>query len=309
MKAIVIDQFGSVEELKERQVLKPVVKDNEVLIRILATSVNPVDWKIRKGELQQQLRFSFPIILGLDVAGIIEEVGEEVECFKIGDKVYTKPENIGQGSYAEFITVKSDLVSYMPTNLSFEEAASIPLAGLTAWQSLVDYAKIKEHDRVLIHAGAGGVGSLAIQIAKSFGAFVATTASSKNEEFLKSLGADLVIDYKKDKFEELLSDFDIVLDTIGGEVQEKSFQIIKPGGVLVSIVHEPIQKVKGIKSGFLWLKPNGKQLEELSDLIVHGKIKPIISKVVPFNEAGVREAHILSEGQHVRGKIVMKVGR
>ncbi|KAB2441252.1 NADP-dependent oxidoreductase [Bacillus luti] len=307
MKAIVIDQYGSVEELKERQVSKPVVKGNEVLIRIFATSINPVDWKIRKGDLQKQLQFSFPIILGLDVAGVIEEVGEEVECFKIGDKVYTKPENIGQGSYAEFITVKSDLVSYMPTNLSFEEAAAIPLAGLTAWQSLVDYAEIKEHDRVLVHAGAGGVGSLAIQIAKSFGAFVATTASSKNEEFLKSLGADLVIDYKKDKFEELLSNFDIVLDTIGGEVQEKSFQIIKPGGVLVSIVHEPIQKVKGIKSGFLWLKPNGKQLEVLSNLILYGKIKPIISKVVPFSEKGIREAHILSEGQHVRGKIVIKM--
>ncbi|HDR7794744.1 TPA: NADP-dependent oxidoreductase [Bacillus luti] len=307
MKAIVIDQYGSVEELKERHVLKPVVKSNEVLIRIFATSINPVDWKIRRGDLQKQLQFSFPIILGLDVAGIIEEVGEEVECFKIGDTVYTKPENIGQGSYAEFITVKSDLVSYMPTNLSFEEAASIPLAGLTAWQSLVDYAKIKENDRVLIHAGAGGVGSLAIQIAKSFGAFVATTASSKNKEFLTSLGADLVIDYKKDKFEKLLSDFDIVLDTIGGEVQEKSFQIIKPGGVLVSIVHEPIHKIKGIKSGFLWLKPNGKQLNDLSELIVHDKIKPIISKVIPFNEEGIREAHLLSEGQHVRGKIVIKV--
>ena len=307
MKAIVIDQYGIVEELKERQVLKPIVKNNEVLIRIHATSVNPVDWKIRKGDLQEQLRFSFPITLGLDVAGVIEEVGKDVECFNIGDKVFTKPENIGKGSYAEFIAVQSDLVSHMPNNISYEEAASIPLAGLTAWQSLIDYAKIKENDRVFIHAGAGGVGSLAIQIAKSFGAFVATTASSKNKEFLQSLGADLVIDYKKDKFEELVSDFDIVLDTIGGEVQEKSFRIIKPGGVLVSIVHEPLQKVEGIKSGFLWLKPNGKQLEELSALIVHGKIKPIISKVVPFNEAGVREAHILSEGQHVRGKIVIKV--
>ncbi|MED2754149.1 NADP-dependent oxidoreductase [Bacillus thuringiensis] len=307
MKAIVIDQYGSVEELKERQVLKPVVQNNEVLIRIHATSVNPVDWKIRKGDLQEQLRFSFPITLGLDVAGVIEEVGEDVECFNIGDKVFTKPENIGKGSYAEFIAVQSDLVSHMPNNISYEEAASIPLAGLTAWQSLVDYAKIKENDRVFIHAGAGGVGSLAIQIAKSFGAFVATTASSKNKEFLQSLGADLVIDYKKDKFEELVSDFDIVLDTIGGKVQEKSFRIIKPGGVLVSIVHEPLQKVEGIKSGFLWLKPNGKQLEELSALIVNGKIKPIISKVVPFNEAGVREAHILSEGQHVRGKIVVTV--
>ncbi|PGX84557.1 NADPH:quinone reductase [Bacillus thuringiensis] len=307
MKAIVIDQYGIVEELKERQVLKPVVQNNEVLIRIHATSVNPVDWKIRKGDLQEQLRFSFPITLGLDVAGVIEEVGKDVECFNIGDNVFTKPENIGKGSYAEFIAVQSDLVSHMPNNISYEEAASIPLAGLTAWQSLIDYAKIKENDRVFIHAGAGGVGSLAIQIAKSFGAFVATTASSKNKEFLQSLGADLVIDYKKDKFEELVSDFDIVLDTIGGEVQEKSFRIIKPGGVLVSIVHEPLQKVEGIKSGFLWLKPNGKQLEELSALIVHGKIKPIISKVVPFNEAGVREAHILSEGQHVRGKIVIKV--
>ncbi|MGE7886913.1 NADP-dependent oxidoreductase [Bacillus cereus] len=307
MKAIVIDQYGSVEELKERQVLKPVVKKNEVLIRIHATSVNPVDWKIRKGDLQEQLRFSFPITLGLDVAGVIEAIGEDVAYFKIGDKVFTKPENIGQGSYAEFIAVQSDLVSHMPNNMNYEEAASIPLAGLTAWQSLVDYAKIKENDRVFIHAGAGGVGSMAIQIAKSFGAFVATTASSKNKEFLQSVGADLVIDYKKDKFEELVSDFDIVLDTIGGEVQEKSFRIIKPGGVLVSIVHEPLHKVEGIKSGFLWLKPSGRQLEELSALIVQEKIKAIISKVVPFNEAGVREAHILSEGQHVRGKIIIKV--
>ncbi|MED1510850.1 MULTISPECIES: NADP-dependent oxidoreductase [Bacillus] len=305
MKAIIIDQYGSVEKLQERQVPKPVIKCNEVLIRIHATSVNPVDWKIRKGELQEKLLFSFPIILGLDVAGVIEEVGEDVDHFKIGDKVFTKPENIGKGSYAEYITVKSDLVAYMPNNISFEEAASIPLAGLTAWQSLVDYALIKENDRVLIHAGAGGVGSFAIQIAKSFGAFVATTASSKNEEFLKSLGADLIIDYKKDKFEELLSDYDIVLDTIGGEVQEKSFQIIKPSGVLVSIVHEPVHEVQGIKSGFLWLKPSGKQLYELSGLIQAEKIKPIISKVVPFNEKGIREAHILSESQHTRGKIVI----
>ncbi|MBJ8105480.1 MULTISPECIES: NADP-dependent oxidoreductase [Bacillus cereus group] len=305
MKAIIIDQYGSVEKLQERQVPNPVIKCNEVLIRIHATSVNPVDWKIRKGELQEKLLFSFPIILGLDVAGVIEEVGEDVDHFKIGDKVFTKPENIGKGSYAEYITVKSDLVAYMPNNISFEEAASIPLAGLTAWQSLVDYALIKENDRVLIHAGAGGVGSFAIQIAKSFGAFVATTASSKNEEFLKSLGADLIIDYKKDKFEELLSDYDIVLDTIGGEVQEKSFQIIKPSGVLVSIVHEPVHEVQGIKSGFLWLKPSGKQLYELSGLIQAEKIKPIISKVVPFNEKGIREAHILSESQHTRGKIVI----
>ncbi|PEA24309.1 NADPH:quinone reductase [Bacillus cereus] len=305
MKAIVIDQYGNVEELQERQVPKPVVKCNEVLIRIQATSVNPVDWKIRKGDLQEKLRFSFPITLGLDVAGVIEEVGEGVDHFKIGDKVFTKPENIGKGSYAEYITVKSDLIAQMPNNISFEESASIPLAGLTAWQSLVDYAQIKENDRVLIHAGAGGVGSFAIQIAKLFGAFVATTASSKNEEFLKSLGADLIIDYKNEKFEELLSDYNIVLDTIGGEVQEKSFPIIKSGGVLVSIVHEPLHEVKGIRSGFLWLKPSGKQLEELTSLIQDGKIKPIISKVVPFSEQGVRESHILSESQHTRGKIVI----
>ncbi|EJR54905.1 hypothetical protein IIM_01845 [Bacillus cereus VD107] len=307
MKAIIIDQYGGVEELQERQVPKPVVKYNEVLIRIHATSVNPVDWKLRKGDLQEKLQFSFPITLGLDVAGVIEDIGEEVDDFEIGDTVFTKPENVGKGSYAEYITVKSDLVAHMPNNLSFEEAASIPLAGLTAWQSLVDYAQIKENDRVLIHAGAGGVGSFAIQIAKSFDAFVATTASSKNEEFLKSIGADLIIDYKKDTFEELLSDFDIVLDTLGGEVQEKSFQIIKPGGVLVSIVHEPVHEVKGIKSGFLWLQPSGKQLDELSSLIEAEKIKPIISKIVPFDETGVREAHTLSESQHVRGKIVIKM--
>ncbi|KFN04628.1 zinc-binding dehydrogenase family protein [Bacillus clarus] len=210
MKAIAINQYGGIEELQEMQVPKPVIKPNEILIRIHATSVNPVDWKIRKGDLKEKLAFSFPVTLGLDAAGIIEEVGDEVKQFKRGDKVFTKSENIGKGSYAEYIVVKADLVAQMPNNLSFEEAASVPLAGLTAWQSLVDYACIKEGDKVLIHARAGGVGSFAIQIAKAFGAYIATTASNKNAAFLKSLGADLVIDYKKDNFAQLLLDYDIV---------------------------------------------------------------------------------------------------
>ena len=260
MKAIVIDTYGGKEQLKERQIDPPTISDNQVLLEVYATSVNPIDWKVREGYLKEMLPFEFPITLGWDAAGIIAEVGKNVSNFKVGDRVFTRPATNNQGTYAEFVSVDQDLLAKMPEDMTFEEAAAIPLAGLTAWQCLVDFAEIKKGDKVLIHAGAGGVGNFAIQLGKHFGAYVATTASKENEEFVKSLGANQVIDYKEEEFNESLEDYDIVLDAIGGDVLEKSYQVLKKGGKLVSIAGQPSDKDAekyGVKAGFLWLEPKG----------------------------------------------------
>lgn len=310
MKAIVIDQYGGKEELKEREVDYPTINDDQVLLELHATSINPIDWKVRAGYLKEMLHFEFPIILGWDAAGVIVEIGKNVNDYKIGDRVFTRPATTRLGTYAEYIAVDENLLANIPEKMSFEEAASIPLAGLTAWQCLVDFSKIKENDKVLIHAGAGGVGIFAIQIAKSFGAYVATTASKKNEEFLKSLGADKVINYQEEDFSEILNDFDIVLDSMGGEVQSKSYQVLKQNGKLVSIVQPPSEeeaKQFHVEAGFLWLEPSGKQLQNLADLYVSGQLKPIIGETFEFSERGLQEAHALSETHHARGKIVIKI--
>ncbi|MRG85914.1 NADP-dependent oxidoreductase [Salinibacillus xinjiangensis] len=308
MKAIVIDQYGGSEQLKERDVERPSITDDQVLVEVHATSVNPIDWKLREGYLQEMLPFEFPIILGWDVAGTITEVGKNVTEYKAGDRVFSRPATTRQGTYAEFVPVDQNLLAMMPENMSYEDGAAIPLTGLTAWQCLVDFSNIKEGDKVLIHAGAGGVGTFAIQIAKSFGAYVATTASEKNEEFLTHLGADQVIDYQKDNFETILSDYDIVLDSMGGEIQSKSYKVLKEGGKLVSIAQPPSEEEAtkhGVEAGFLWLEPKGEQLEELAKLYKEGKLKPIIGEVFEFNEKAVQEAHALSESHHARGKIVI----
>lgn len=310
MKAIVIDQYGGKEELKEREVDHPTINDDQVLLELHATSINPIDWKVRAGYLKEMLHFEFPIILGWDAAGIIVEIGKNVNDYKIGDRVFTRPATTRLGTYAEYIAVDENLLANIPEKMSFEEAASIPLAGLTAWQCLVDFSGIKENDKVLIHAGAGGVGVFAIQIAKSFGAYVATTASKKNEEFLKSLGADKVINYQEEDFSEILNEFDIVLDSMGGEVQSKSYQVLKQNGKLVSIVQPPSEeeaKQFHVEAGFLWLEPSGKQLQNLADLYVSGQLKPIIGETFEFSERGLQEAHALSETHHARGKIVIKI--
>ena len=310
MKAIVIDEYGGQEVLQEREVDQPTIQENQVLLEIHATSINPIDWKVRAGYLQEMLPFEFPVILGWDAAGIIVEKGEKVSNFEIGDRVFTRPATTNQGTYAEFVAVDENLLAHIPSSMSFEEAAAIPLAGLTAWQCLVDFGKIKKDDKVLIHAGAGGVGNFAIQIAKSFGAYVATTASSKNAEFLKSLGADQVIDYRTEDFTDLLKDYDIVLDSMGGEVQSNSYKVLKPKGKLVSIAQPPSEEEAAehqVDAGFLWLEPNGEQLKHLADMYFDGKIKVIIGETFPFNEQSLKDAHALSETHHARGKIVIKV--
>ncbi|WP_186575919.1 NADP-dependent oxidoreductase [Aquibacillus kalidii] len=311
MKAIVIDQYGGKDLLTEREISVPAINENQVLVELHATSINPIDWKLREGYLKQALPFEFPIVLGWDLAGVVKAIGDKVQSFKIGDEVYARPATTRMGTYAEFAAVDEELLATKPNNLSFEEAASVPLAGLTAWQCLVDFGNIQKGDKVLVHAGAGGVGTFAIQIAKYYGAYVATTVSGKNIELAERLGADLVINYQEQDFSTLLEDYDLVVDTLGGVIQEKSFSILKKGGKLASIVQNPSeeiqQKYEEIDSKLIWLNPNGKQLGELGALIEDGYVQPIVGTVFPFSEQGLKDAHELSETHHAKGKIVISI--
>ncbi len=310
MKAIVIDTYGNTEVLQERDMQKPSPGDKQVLVENYATSINPIDWKVRFGYLQEMLPLEFPIILGWDTAGVIVEKGKDVSGYAIGERVFARPATTRDGTYAEYVVVDERLLARMPETMSFEEAAAIPLAALTAWQCLVDFGKIQKGDKVLIHAGAGGVGSFAIQIAKSFGAYVATTASAHNKEVVIALGSDHWINYQKEDFSETLKDYDLVLDTMGGEVQSKSYKVLKRGGKLVSIAQSPNEdeaKRYGVKAEFLWLKATGEQLMVLADLYESGQLKPLLGEIFAFTEEGLRSAHALSETHHAKGKIVIRI--
>lgn len=309
MKAIVIENYGGKEELKEMQLDRPKAGAKQVVVEVKATSINPIDWKLREGYLQQMMDWAFPIILGWDVAGVISEVGEEVTDWKVGDKVFARPETTRFGTYAEYTVVDQAMLAKIPANTSFEEAAAVPLAGLTAWQGLFNHGKLKKGETVLIHAGAGGVGTYAIQLAKSIGAKVITTASKKNRELLIELGADQVIDYKTENFVELLDGVDLVLDTMGGEVQKDSFKVLKPKtGRMISIVglaDEEFSKQFDVEFESIWLEPNGQELSEIADLMAAGKVKSIIGAKFPLTEKGIYDAHELSETHHALGKIVI----
>lgn len=311
MKAVVINQYGSKDELIEQEVTLPELTENQVLVKEHATSINPIDWKLREGYLKQMFDWPFPIILGWDVAGVITEVGSGVTDWKVGDKVFARPETTRFGTYAEETIVDDHLLAKIPENISFEEAAAVPLAGLTALQALFDHGKLQKDEKVLIHAGAGGVGTYAIQLAKQAGAYVITTASEKNHELLKKLGADEVIDYHTTNFAEVLSDIDVVFDTMGGEIQKASFSVLKPNtGRLISIVgiaDEEVAKEKNIKAESIWLQTNGKQLQEIAELMASGKVVSVIGEVFPFSRQGVYDAHALSETHHAVGKIVIKM--
>jgi NADPH:quinone reductase-like Zn-dependent oxidoreductase len=305
MKAVQIHQYGGLEELKYEDAPLPVIQADEVLVKIYATSVNPIDWKVRKGS---HGNYQFPLILGWDAAGIVEKAGDQVTAFKVGDAVYGRPDVTRNGTYAEYVAVKADQLAPKPTTADFLTAASIPLAGLTAWQGIFDHGKLQAGQKILIHGGSGGVGSFAIQFARWKGAYVATTASESNVQFLKDLGADEVIDYKKDHFEEKLQDFDVVFDTIGGDTQHKSIQVLKPGGILVSTVGiaEPdTLKERNIEGVQYMAQSYPEQLKQIGELLDAGKIQPIITKVFPLN--AVAEAQKASEQGHTRGKIVVQV--
>ncbi|MDN6730869.1 MAG: NADP-dependent oxidoreductase [Atopostipes suicloacalis] len=309
MKAIVINQFGGSEELVEKELPKPEVKSNQLLIEMHASSINPIDWKIRAGYMAEEMQFQFPLILGWDAAGIVTEVGKDVTRFNVGDEVFARPA-MTNGSYAEYITVDENLAALKPQNITFNEAASVPLAGLTAWQCLVDFGQIKEGDKILIHAGSGGVGSFAIQIAKNFGAYVLSTASGKNEEFLKELGVDEFINYETTDFVNQAQELDLVVDTMGGDILERSLDLVKTGGRLVSIAGEPNEekaRKKDITVKSLWLDPNGKQLAGLGKLMEKGEVKASIGHKFPLTAQGLRDAHDLSATHHAKGKIVIEI--
>ncbi|QHT48244.1 NADP-dependent oxidoreductase [Bacillus sp. SB49] len=310
MKAVVIEQYGNRNELIEKEMPNPEPAANQVVVEVHATSINPIDWKLREGYLKEMLDFDFPIILGWDVAGIIKETGEDVRGFKTGDRVFARPDTTRLGTYAEYTTVDEHLLAHLPDGIGFEEAAAVPLAGLTAWQCLVDFADIKEGDKVLVHAGSGGVGHYAVQIAKKMGAYVAATASGKNKDWVKKLGVDRFINYKEEDFSEVLHDFDIVVDTLGGEIQEKSFAVLKKGGRMPSIVQPPDEKLAekhGVKAGSVWLEPSGEQLAKLAQFMEEGSLVSVIGHTFDFSGEGLREAHKLSETHHAKGKIVIKM--
>ncbi|MDZ4754278.1 MAG: NADP-dependent oxidoreductase [Phycisphaerae bacterium] len=307
MKAIQRTGYGGPDVLLLADVAKPSAGTGQVLIRVHAAGVNPVDWKMREGGLRGMISEA-PAVLGFDVAGTVEAVGDGVTTFKAGDEVFAYIALDRGGGYAEFAAVPAAHVAKKPAAVDFVTAAAVPLAALTAWQALVDKAGMKEGQTVLVHAGAGGVGHFAIQIAKARGAKVIATASKANHNFLKSLGADVVVDYKNEKFEDVAKDVDIVLDSIGGDTQERSLGVLKQGGALISIVQPPDPaklKERSLRGEVMLVAPNGAQLAELAALIDAGKIKPHVSETFPLAEAA--KAQEQSKAGHVRGKIVLKV--
>lgn len=315
MKAVTYDRFGNSEILKLRDFPTPEPRDNEVLIKIENTSVNPVDWKIREGLLKERLPHKFPIIPGWDAAGKIVKVGKDVKDFKVGDEVfaYTRKDTIQEGTYAEFIAVPFDFVAIKPKKANFAEAAALPLVALTAWQALFDVAKLKKGQTVLIQAGSGGVGSLAIQLAKYAGCKVYTTTSKNNIEYVKKFNPDQIIDYKNENFVDVIKKahpegIDVVFDMLGGEALQEAAKIVKKGGSLVSIVH-PLEKTiadkYGIQSLYCFVRPSGEQLKEIARLIDEGKIGLPHTEVFPLKEAAL--AQDKNREGHVRGKIVLKI--
>ncbi|MGC9402365.1 NADP-dependent oxidoreductase [Vibrio genomosp. F10 str. 9ZC157] len=308
MRAVQIHQYGGTETLKLENVAKPEINDDDILISVKSASINPVDWKIREGYLQSFIPYELPLTLGWDVAGVVAEVGSNVKEFSVGDEVFSRPDISRNGSYADYIAVKADEAVLKSTKLDFGQAASLPLAGITAWQCLVDVADVQPGQRVLVHAGAGGVGHLAIQIAKAKGATVIATASSVNLDLLKELGADQAVDYAKAPLIEQIESVDIVLDTMGGDVQKTSWALLKENGILVSVVDQPDEAVANehkVRSAFVFIEPSSRILKELNQLVDADLLKPLIEH--RFSLEQIVDAHLQSQSGRTRGKIVIDV--
>lgn len=330
MKAFTIDRYGKKVALKATEMPEPVLADNDVLVQIHAAGVNPLDLKIRDGEFKMILPYRMPLIMGNDLAGVVVRVGARVQRFKPGDEVYARPDDNRIGAFAEFIAIKESSLAIKPKDLTMEQAASIPLVGLTAWQALVEKANVKKGQKVLIHAGSGGVGTIAIQLAKHLGAYVATTTSTANVEWVKRLGADLVIDYKKDDFEKVLHGYDLVLNSLGTDTLEKSLQVLKPGGLLISISGPPDAdfaksaglsgffkvvmgllsygirkkaKRRGVSYSFLYMRASGDQLSKITSLIDAGAIVPVVDRVFPFQQT--QQALDYVETGRAKGKVIV----
>lgn len=332
MKAFILDRYGKKEQLRAADVPEPELRDDDVLIQVHAAAVNLIDAKVRNGEFKLILPYRTPFVLGHDVAGVVVRVGPKVRQFKAGDEVYSRPDDLCIGTFAELVAVKEASVAIKPKNISMEEAASIPLVGLTAWQALVEKARLKKGQKVFIQAGSGGVGTFAIQLAKHLGATVATTTSSGNAALVKSLGADVIVDYKKDAFDEKLSDYDVVLNSQDGKTLAKSLGVLKPGGTLISISGPPdpqfaqdskaswvvTQVMRALSFGvrrqarrlqvgysFLFMKSSGSQLQKIAQLIEAGAIRPVVDRVFPFEATNEAMAYV--ESGRAKGKVVIKV--
>jgi NADPH:quinone reductase-like Zn-dependent oxidoreductase len=306
MKAVRMHDYGGPEVLVYEEIPRPVPVGDEVLIAVEAAGVNPVDWKIREGYLRSTRMHTLPHTLGCDVAGTVAASGDQVRDFAVGQAVYAYTSLAREGTYADFVIAKQVEIAAKPAKLDFTEAAAIPVAGLTSWQALFDTAGLMPGQRVLIHAAAGGVGSIAVQLAKWKGAHVIATASAPNRDFVQSLGADEFIDYTVVRFDKVVQDVDVVFDTIGGETQERSFRVLKKGGFLVSIVNPPAAdslNAYEIRGAMTSVQPNGAQLTEIATLIDAGLIKTHVDTVLPLSEA--RKAQELSQTGRTRGKIVL----
>lgn len=334
MKAALIDRYGSNDGVSVRDIAIPTMGAADLLVRVHAASVNPVDIKTREGKLKTLLKYRFPLVLGNDLAGVVSDVGAQVTRFKKGDAVYTRLDEHRIGAFAEFAVVREGAAALKPISATFEEAASLPLVALTAWQSLVEIGKLGANQRVLIHAGSGGVGSVAIQLARHLGATVFTTVGQRNVELVKRLGANVAIDYRSERFEAVATDCDVVLDSAGGDTLVRCFECVKPGGVVVSINSStpspafarswglnPIivlaikvlsrkataaAREHNARYEYLFVRADGEQLKEITRLVESGAIKPVIDKVFPLDQ--VREALAYSESGRATGKVVVKVG-
>ena len=332
MKAFIINRYGKKEKSQLTHIAEPVVKENDVLVQVYSAGVNLLDSKIKAGEFKLILPYKTPFTLGHDVAGIVTKIGSKVRKFKVGDEVYSRPADHRIGTFAEYISIHENDVALKPTNISMNEAASIPLVALTVWQALIEIANLKSGQKVFIQAGSGGVGTFAIQLAKHLGATVATTASEKSFGLLKSLGADVLIDYKKQDFEDVLKDYDVVLNSQDSKTLEKSLRILKPNGKAISISGPPTQDFAntigapwlikalfsllssgirkkaaklGVHYSFLFMRADGMQLEEITKLIELGAINPVIEKVFAFEQTN--EALSYVESGRAKGKVVIKV--
>lgn len=330
MKAAYINRYGNIDDVQLDEQSKPPITENDVLIKIHAASINPLDLRVLDGEFKAIQPVKFPFILGNDFAGTVVQVGPNVKQFKAGDEVYAKTDQ--NGAFAEYTVVHQSSLALKPQNISMELAASLPLVSLTAWQALVEIAKVQAGQKVLIHAGSGGVGSIAIQLAKHLGATVATTTSGKNAQWVKVLGADIIIDYKTTDFEKELKDYDVVLDTQGGKILEKSLNVLKRGGRIISISGPPDRafaeaikanwllkcvipllswsirnkaKKRGISYSFLFMQPNGQQLSEISKLVESEKINPIVDKIYTFSE--IKDAFQYVNTGRAKGKVILKI--
>ncbi|MCY0854893.1 NADP-dependent oxidoreductase [Cupriavidus sp. D39] len=332
MKAFLLDRYGKQRALRCTEVPSPMLGEDEVMVQVHAAGVNLLDSKIRDGEFKLILPYRLPLVLGHDVAGVVVKVGSRVRQFKPGDEVYSRPDDFRIGAFAEYIAVKEASLAIKPKALSMEEAASIPLVGLTAWQALIEKANLKKGQKVFIQAGSGGVGTFAIQLAKYVGATVATTTSSANTDLVRGLGADVVIDYKKDDFEKVLQGYDVVLHSQDATALEKSLRVLKPGGTLISISGPPdpafasgigapwfvrlavrllsygVRKRairRDLKYSFLFMKASGRQLSEITSLIDAGAIRPVMDRVFSFDSTNEAMAYV--EKGRAKGKVVVQV--